>query len=67
MYLSLSRPEAARRNADNYNVFAVCMRFEELDCLDTFQDQIQKRGALPFEVDRRTVKIRGGEVDLTAM
>ena len=71
IYLGLAKPGSAKYNADNYAILGICMRYVELDCLGTFQDQIRsgkERRGLPFQISWRTVeKIRSGEVDLTNM
>lgn len=34
--LGLANPESARLNAPNYVMFALCLAFEDLDCLHRF-------------------------------
>lgn len=64
-YLGLSKPALAMRNADNFMVLALCLRYPELDCLGKFQSDIRSKRNVPFQVSSRTVqKIRSGELDL---
>lgn len=64
-YLGLSKPALAIRNADNFMVLALCLLYAALDCLGKFQNDIQTKRHVPFQVSSRTVqKIRSGEIDL---
>ena len=68
VYLSLAKPNLAQLNADNYLFLALCLTYEELDCVGTFQNDIKRRRSLPFKVSSRTIeKIRSGELDLNDM
>ena len=69
IYLGLTQPKNGTLNADSYAVLGFCLRYAQLDCLGTFQDQIKSsRRSLPFQVSQRAVeKIRLGEVDITNM
>lgn len=61
-------PGLALKNADNYAVLAVCMQYEDLDCLGTFQSDIVAKRKLPFRLpsttSRTVEKIRDGGLDL---
>lgn len=60
-FLGLVRPDLARLNADNYAIFAVCIKYLVLDCLGKFAQSIQKREKLPFMPSPDAVKkIRSG-------
>lgn len=53
------------KNADNSAVLAMCMQYDDLDCLGTFQNDIISKREPPFQVSSRTVeKIRSGKLDL---
>ena len=58
-------PKLAMLNADNYAILALCMFYDSLNCLGTFQNDIISKRKLPFQVSSRTVqKIGSGELDL---
>lgn len=64
-YLGLSMPALAMKNADNFMVLALCLRYASLDCLGKFQNDIRSKRDVPFQISSRTVqKIRSGDLDL---
>ena len=68
MYLGLAHSNRAVKNADNYAMFALCSKIEELNCLSKFQDEIKAKRSLSFAVDPKVARqIQAGKVDLTNM
>lgn len=66
--LGLAAPLAARLNAENFVIFALCMYFAELDCLGAFQYDIRtKRSSVTAGLlsEKAMRRIREGKFDLT--
>lgn len=60
-YLGLARPDLARTNADNYAIFAMCIKYLLLDCLGKACHLIlaQKQSRISGEGDRLSESRRG--------
>ena len=54
--LGLARSNLGLKNADNYAMFAVCIKFPGLKCVGKFVDAIAKRENIPFELAPEAVK-----------
>ena len=55
-WLGLAKPELAKINADNYAIFALCIKYPTLDCVGGFTYAIAKRQSVPFAVSPRVAK-----------
>ena len=63
--LSLARPNLGLVNAESYAVFAMCLTYQNLDCVVDVADAIARRESLPFQPAPEAVEqIRQGRSTL---
>ena len=73
-WLGLAKPELAKNNAENYAVFALCIKFPTLNCVGGFTYAIARRQSVPFTVLPRVAKklrnsviASGGQMNETSL
>ena len=55
-FLGIVRPNLGLLNAENYAMFAMCLKYQVLDCVGGLASAVAKRESVPFQLAPEAVE-----------